>query len=689
MKLKLLFFIYFLLQHLISFSQTPPEITQIIEEITQESDDEINLEQLTEDLIYFYENPINLNFSNSSDLLKLHLVSELQIYYLSSYLDRYGQMLSIYELRFVKNWDMILIEKLLPFLKVEHIEYERKYTLNQVFTYGRNQVFLRGEKILETQKGYKEIFEDGEKLPTSYQGNNLKLYTKYKFHYSNKIFWGITAEKDAGESFFQKEQKQGFDFYSAHFQINDIGIFKTLIIGDYSVQFGEGLNIWTGYNSGKSDFNILNIKKYGEKIKKYSSVNENNFFRGIATNFKFKNFEFCNFISHKKTDANILEKDTLDEENIFFSSLQNTGFHRTNNEIADKNAIKTSIFGSQISFKKNTFKAELNFSHYFFNSNFEKEIKPYNKFELHRNKNTNLSFNTAFILNNSLFFSEVAISENHGKALLLGVSTYLNTFITLSFLHRNYQKNYQNLYSNAFGENTRNANEKGNYLALEILPFGKWKILTYYDSYQFDWLKFNIESPSYGNDFLIKVIYNYSRNVKMYAQWKQKNQFQNFKNDDIVIDKIYEKKSQKWRYHIEYKFNFTDFNLIFKNRIELSNYSFEKNENGYLTYQDIIFRFEKQNLDLIFRYLVFDTKTYQSRIYTYENDLLYQFSIPAFYDKGTRFYLMIKYKILKNLKIECKFAQTFFENKKTIGSYLDEINGQTKSTIKCQIVWKF
>ncbi len=128
-----------------------------------------------------------------------------------------------------------------------------------------------------------------------------------------------------------------------------------------------------------------------------------------------------------------------------------------------------------------------------------------------------------------------------------------------------------------------------------------------------------------------------------------------------------------------------------KNRIELSGYSKEVSETayGYVLYQDISCSPFRLPLTLTARFALFETESYNARIYTYESDVLHAFSIPALYDKGSRFYLLAKYELKNDVTCWVRFAQTWYSQKTEIGSGLDRIDGNTKSEVKVQLRWKF
>jgi hypothetical protein len=131
--------------------------------------------------------------------------------------------------------------------------------------------------------------------------------------------------------------------------------------------------------------------------------------------------------------------------------------------------------------------------------------------------------------------------------------------------------------------------------------------------------------------------------------------------------------------------------VTLKNRIEFSGYrQFDEDTRiGFMMYQDILYRPADKPYNLTLRYAVFNTESYDERIYAYENDVLYAFSIPAYFYKGSRFYVLMKYDLGKNLDLWLRFAQTFYSDRQTIGSGLTEIEDNTRSEVKVQLRMRF
>lgn len=112
-------------------------------------------------------------------------------------------------------------------------------------------------------------------------------------------------------------------------------------------------------------------------------------------------------------------------------------------------------------------------------------------------------------------------------------------------------------------------------------------------------------------------------------------------------------------------------------------------ENGFLLYADVAYKPMMKPFSGNIRLQYFETDGYNSRLYAYENDVLYSFSIPVFYDKGYRYYVNVNYDISKNLTVWARVSQYVYSDKTTVGTGLDEINGNHKTEAKLQLLYRF
>ncbi|PSQ61919.1 MAG: hypothetical protein BRD27_02745, partial [Bacteroidetes bacterium QH_10_64_19] len=83
----------------------------------------------------------------------------------------------------------------------------------------------------------------------------------------------------------------------------------------------------------------------------------------------------------------------------------------------------------------------------------------------------------------------------------------------------------------------------------------------------------------------------------------------------------------------------------------------------------------------------FDTDGFAARIYAYEHDLRYSFSVPVFFDRGRRSYVLAQYEPFPGLTLEAKFGITRYDNRDTIGSGLNQIAGSRRRDLRLQVRW--
>ena len=666
--------------------QSDSFLESVMEDFASTIEGDFDYTEFLEEYEYYLQNPMNINSPDYDVLRRVFALTDYQIYELKKHISMNGgYMATLYELATVNGFDNKTIYRILPFIKVEGVSNPYNLKLKNVLKYGRNQIFLRYQEVLEEQKGYSFASDSLlEANPNArYLGSPQKFYAKYNFNYQNRVRFGITAEKDAGEEFFKGTQKQGFDFYSAHLFLQDFGIVKSLAIGDYHLQFGQGLTLWSGMAYGKTS-SITGIKKRAQGIRPYTSADENNFFRGIATTLKKKDWELSLFYSNNRIDATV---DTLDAEESYIASLQETGFHRTPRELAYKNNLNLQLFGTHLSYKTEFSRLGFTFYQMEYDKDVQGRISPYNQFEFTGLQNSGFGLNYETYIRKHSFFGEVSMSSNGGIATLNGLVTQLDPFFSISLLHRYYSKDYQTKYSVGFGESSRNNNEQGLFFGTNMIFHSKLTLDAYVDLFSFKWLKFRVDAPSQGVDYNLQLNYTPARYSSIYLRYRHKGKSINI-TDDMHLNRVYANEKRNFRIHLQHK---PYHNFTVKSRAEWSSYQVEGSDatNGFLVYQDAQYNFSKIPLNLSARIALFNTDSYDERIYAYESDVLYAFSIPAYYYKGTRAYLVMKYQIARNINFWFRIAQTWYADRHTVASGLDEVDGNRKTDIKAQLQIKF
>lgn len=659
-------------------------VEQRIEYFAENSgDEEPDLNALFDRLLHYINNPLDLNSATKADLMELSLLNDMQINELLLHIERNGKLMSIYEIQSLASWDLAIIEQVLPFIFVADRLNQPKITLEQLLNSSTQELFLRWTRVIEDQKGYFPTPTDS--IP-AYLGSKDKLYSRYRFKCGNYLSIGFTAEKDAGEEFFKGTQKKGFDFYSGHIFIRDIGIVKHAVVGDYLVSFGQGLTLGMGVAMGKTA-SALSIKRVAYKLKPYTSVDENLFMRGAATTIKLKNIETTLFASSKKIDANVTSQaDTADgsDDGTIVSSFQNSGVHGTINDYADKHTIQQTMAGGHVSYAKRTFDIGATYYNVSYSGTLEKSINSYNQFDFTGNNNQVGGLDYTAILKNMHFFGEASMSKSKGIGAINGVIVGLDPKIGLTIMHRYYQRNYQNLYSNAFADASTPKNESGLYFGIEMKPNVKWTLNGYADMFQSPWLKSGVNAPSRGNEYLVQLAYRPNKQTEIYLRYRTKNKEY---NTNLSMDDILYTVNQNQTY---YRFNLVHKigkNFSFHTRFEqiVTKREDATNSTGYLAFQDLFYKPMSSPFSFNLRYAIFSTDDYTNRLYAYESDVLYYYSIPAYYYKGSRMYLNVRYQYKKWLDVWVKVGRWMYDNKTVISSGNDEIQGSKKTEIRVQV----
>jgi DNA uptake protein ComE-like DNA-binding protein len=665
-------------------TQTNSTTEQQLENITDnsegaETEDDSYLQLMEQ----YQKTPININTASEEDLKLLRILTPMQIQSLLSYRNLLGELVNFYELQAVPGWDIATIQKIRLFITVNK-EANLFNTLRDRLTGGEHTILVRVTQTLEKSKGYQIDPSAGKSF---YQGSQQRLLVRYRYKYKNLLQYGVLGEKDQGEEFFKGSQKQGFDFYSAHLFARNIGIIKSLALGDYTVNMGQGLTQWMSLAFKKGP-DVLFTKRESPVLQPYNAAGEIFFHRGAGITIGKKNWEATAFASYKKTDANFAAGDTTTTQDDFVTSLQTSGLHRTPSEFADKGSQTQLAFGGNISYKKNNIHIGVNAIQYSLKFPLQKSTEPYNLYALTGSSFGNYSTDYSYTYRNLHFYGEAAISNKSYMAFINGLLVSVANNVDMSFVYRNISSGHQSLYSNAFTESSTPSNEKGFFAGITMRPTDAWRIDAYSDFYAFPWLKYRVNAPTKGFDYLVQVTYKPNKIFEIYTRFKSESKSINYNPSNNRLSPVLPQPKQDWRIQFSYKINPT---YTFRSRVEALWY--DKNglasENGFLLYTDVLFNPPMKKYSANIRLQYFETDGYNSRLYAYENDVLFGYSIPVFYDKGYRYYINVNYDINKKFALWGRIAQYFYPNKTNIGSGLDEIQGNHRTEVKLQAIYKF
>jgi hypothetical protein len=662
-----------LAQDIPSVTEQQLENTAEVELIEREDDSYI------QQLEYFKRHPLNLNDVDANPLKELMFLTDLQIHNLISYRNLLGKLISIYELQAVPAWDIATIKKALPYVTIGNaatvIEDLRRRLKN-----GDHGLLLRFSQIVEKANGFDRLTPG-----TKYLGGRQRIFLRYRYRFKNLLQFGLSADKDAGEQFFKGSQHYGFDFYSFHFFARKIGKIQALALGDFTVNMGQGLIQWQNLGFKKSA-EIMGVKRQSPILRPYNSSGEFYFNRGAGITIQMGRFEATAFASIRKLSANFVG-DTVNGED-FISSFLNSGYHRTQSEIDDKNNLRQLSFGGNITYREPRWHVGVSAVSYNFSFPVQKSSAPYNNYAINGKHWANFGIDYSYTYRNLHLFGEAAADKNFNKAFLTGLMISVDPKVDFSIVQRIIGPKYQAVYGNAFTENTYPTNEIGLILGISIRPFSRWRLDAYADYYKFPWLKYLVDAPSYGKDFLAQLTFAPNRQLEIYSRFRNEVKQVNQPNNITVTNYLVRIPKQSWRTQWNYEI---DRSIIIRNRVELLWFGKKgaNEECGFLSFFDFIYKPRLKSYSGGIRLEYFETDGYNSRIYAYENDLFYSYSVPALFDKGYRYYINLSYDLKEYLSFWLRWGQTVYRDRGSIGSGLDEIFGNQRSEIKLQALFLF
>lgn len=612
------------------------------------------------------ENPVEINEADLNELSQIPFLSIIQVRNLIDYRSKYGKLISLYELQAVPGFDVPTIRNIAPFISFGFFESSKIESYIPASL--QHRLILNFETLAEKTAGFKT---------RRYLGDPYKMNGRYRFKSHNDLNIGLTFEKDAGEqlSIRSEDRIYGFDHYSGFIQKEfQEGWLREIIIGDFTVHTGQGLALGMGFSFGKGSETIASVKKNPQGIRPYTSLAETGYFRGLGATFIIgPRVELFPFISVRRCDATVLTGNTI-------SGFTESGYHRTANELNKKKNTQVFDLGLSLQYSnlKKTFSSGYSMIYTHVNRTIAPNPEPYNSYYFRGSENLCQSLYVEGLYNNISYFGEGAVSKSQGTGLVTGMILSLSEYIDVSLLLRNYDKNFQSFYADAFSESSQTQNEKGVYQGIKLKPFQKLLISAYADIFRFPWIKYGVSSPSSGKDYLVKTDYSFSRHSSCYFQYRYSEKEQDFKTENTPT--IGKSQFQQYQVSIKTGSEFVSFN-------SKAVYNIHNNDKGIALINDLNIKINKHGFSL--RMALFDAENYETRIYTYEKDLLYSYSFPAYYGKGLRAGLNAKFNLHKNMVLRFKIARFSYFGALSTGTGDQKIEGNRKTDIKFQLYLRF
>lgn len=648
--------------------------------------------QKLQELIDLALNPLNLNTTSATDLSQIPGLSSRLAYRITAFRKRFGLFANVAELRAVKGISQELLETVDPYLTAKTVDQPSKAstdTPSPAASSLRGDLIQRVGRRVEQGRGYSKP----SGAPSAYRGSPYRLTTRLCLRYNQSVTANLTLDKDPGEplGWNQSTHTYGTDFWSAHLAVRrKNGFLRHIVLGDFSPAFGQGLAFGQGRGFGKSRRTTRSIIKQSRGLSPYRSTSENRFFRGLALSLQPRTrLQFSAFASRRTLDAVPTPAEQPRPQQTI-SGLFTGGYHRTLTELQRKDRLGETVTGGALEWKTAAGRLGVTGYYSWFDHRWSSATQPYQRFNFSGHHTHMVSLYSDVVTGPGHWFAEGARAANGSLAALGGVSAQLAQTIEVLLLARHVPKEFISLYGGTFGEGQgAPSNESGLYTGIRIKPFSRGYVAAYFDQFWYPWLRYSASRPSSGQDALLFATYRPQESIKLYLQFRDKRQAKNAKYSDRtgLIYGLGQFIRQTVRFHGSYQMLP---NLRLRARLEFSRAAVpqQPTQQGTLFYQDIRWQlFERLQLDG--RITIFDTAGYAARLYAYENDLLYAFSLPAFFGQGQRAYLLLNWQPQQALTLQAKYAVVRYYGRDSVGSGLNQTPGNRLRELRLQIRWQW
>ncbi len=616
-------------------------ITDIAEELAADENNTESAELFIHQLYELTENPVRINSGNENEISRLFFLSDFQVKALADYIKSSGDIVSVYEIAAIPGFDRQAAEWMTQFIslsgKAGDIALKKK--LNNTLL--SNLTMRSGEN------------------DSTYLGSPVKVLAKYRFS-SGSLSGGLTAEKDPGEDILYGSPALP-DFLSAHISFSGRGFVRRIIVGDFAARFGLGTNINTGMHTALS-LNSPGYMSVRNELKPWTSTDENKYFRGVATEFRIKKAGLILFFSRNMIDATLEASE--DSTVQFVNNLYNSGLHNTQELLLKKDVLKITSYGINLSYDFKSVRSGITWSQSLFSIPFHAGYHdPEKLFDFTGLKNNVFSLHYNYLINRILLFGELSAANPRDYAIIQGMTIRPSDRLTVNFLYRNYSAGFISFHGKGPGNSTTTSNEKGilGNFSFEIAK--RLFITAGCDISHAPWLKYRSGFPSTakksevrlkylpGEKYSFDLVYNFRS--AMYDLAREQGIASVSENSRSAVKGVAK--------------------IVLNERLSASTrmdfqYARPSGSKGMLMLQDMNYRLRKIPLTIWIRYCIFKTNDWNSRLYVYENDLLYSFSIPALSGDGTRSYIMLKWDIMDFAEMRFKYG---FTEKQVNGSGLE------------------
>jgi len=607
---------------------------RMLTERTDQSEDEeggLHLDHLLR-----FRLPINM--VDPERLLELPGISRLQVRHFELYRALRGPFIDVMELQAIPSWDPEMVRRILPYVRLA----EREHPLPVL-----SERLRKGEHLLLFRTGG-AFRSSGGSLPDSamYSGPMRTMF-RYNYRFGTLMQWGLTMEKDPGE-FLWNARRGGPDLLSGHVAVRDLGVLRSLVLGDYQVSMGQGLIHWQGISFGMGS-DAMSILRQAPVIKPYNGTDENRFHRGVGLHLRHRNWDGFVFHSADRKDANI----TMDSVGgLTVTSLLSSGLHRTAAELVDRDALIVRSTGAGLRYSRSVWHIGWQGVFHRFGLPLAPDVEPYRLYAMRGDRWFNQSLSWGGTFRNLHAFGEAALDIKMRPAIVQGLLVSLHRDLDVALLLRRIDRAYRAWQADAHTAQGEPMSESGGYLRLTFRPVTGVKLDSWLDMSRFPMLKYRLDAPSFRRAYLLSLQWQPDKRTRLLWRWQGELAERNLAVTATGMRRIGELRRSTWRCHVEQSLS-SDLQIRVRadaSRVETGGEVYR----GALIFADLLYRPPMAKFKWTGRFAWYEADDFSARLYAYEHDVPFQQSMPAFHGRGIRMYMLAHYRPLPRWQASMK-----------------------------------
>lgn len=650
-----------------AMAQTPADYSwqDVIGEMMDDTDeDAAQWEEMYDALADAAENPIRLNAATKDDLERLPFLSADEVEAILEYIYRNGELKSVAELAMVSS---LAPEhrRLLPyFIAIDSQENPRSPSFKRLLSYGKSQLAATATVPFYDRQGDRN----------GYLGYKYRHSLRYEFSSGDYLRVGLLGAQDAGEPFFSGGNGWGYDFYSYYLSIRKMGRLKNLTVGRYRMRMGMGLLVNNNLSMGKT-IGLSTLTRTGAAISPHSSRSSYNYLQGAAATVGVaRHLDLTAFFSYKDFDA------TLNTDDGTIATILRSGYHRTEAEMRKKNNASQLAAGANISYGS----GGLTLGASAFYATLDKPLRPntsqtYRRYYASGRHFYGMSLDYGYRGGPFLFRGETATGSSHAWATINTLSYRLSSSLSAVCIQRYYSMRYSSLFAQSFSEGGSVQNESGLYAGLSWLPSRRLSVSYYADVAYFPWAKYQAATSSRSFDNMLSASCTLRRltfSMRYRLKMRQK--------DNASKTELIWKTDHRMRLSALY----AAMSWSLKAQLDATACRYKDFSRGYMASLSASCQ-SVRRLDIYATAGYFHTDDFNSRIYSYERGMLYDFSFPSYYGEGLRCALMLRCKPVASLSVAAKVSSTSYFDRSSVGTGLQQVGRSSLTDIQMQVRWKF